>query len=71
MERLNTEAFYQCVECGHIHRARVDKVIDLLNGLHYATYCAKCKDVTKQLWVGNTEDEKYLYYDPVLDKKMY
>lgn len=71
MERLNNEALYQCSECGHIHRARVDKVIDLDNDLHYATYCTKCKEVTKQLWVGEDETDKYLYMDIILDQRYY
>ena len=65
------EAFYQCTECGHIHRAQVDKVIDLENDLHYATYCPRCKKVKKHLWAGEDESDKYLYMDINLDERYY
>ena len=72
MERLSSnEALYQCSECGHIHRARVDKVIDLDDNLYYATYCQKCKTIEKHLWVGEDESEKYIYMDIILDEKFY
>jgi ribosomal protein L44E len=72
MERLNcNEEYYQCAECGNIHRAQVDKTIDLDDDLHYATYCPKCKKVTKQLWVGEDKSDKYIYMDIVLDERYY
>ena len=72
MERLTcNEQYYQCSGCGYIHRAQVDKVIDLKNDLYYATYCPKCKEITKQLWVGEDESEVYALYDNTLDIRYY
>lgn len=68
---LHNEEYYQCTECGHIHRAQVDKVIDLDDDLYCATYCPKCKEITKQLWVGEDKDEISYYYDVTMDRRYY
>ena len=69
--REHKEANYQCIECGNIHLACTDKVIDLCDNIYYATVCPHCRDVTKHLWVGENDDDKYLWMDTVLDSRYY
>ena len=72
MEDLrHLEQFYQCSECGSIHRSYIKKVEDLCYGIYYETYCPKCKSVEKHLWVGQDKDEIYEFYNPVLDSRYY
>lgn len=67
----NKELYYQCIKCGNIHRVKIDKVYDLGDDIYYATICPKCKEMRKHLFVGESEDEKYLYYDITLDSRYY
>ena len=69
--REHKEANYQCIECGNIHHACTDKVIDLCDNVYYATVCPHCRDVTKHLWVGEDDADKYLWVDTVLDERYY
>ena len=65
------ESYYQCVQCGNIHKEYDDEMIDLDTDVYYATVCSHCRGVTKHLWVGENESEKYSLYDPVLDSRYY
>ena len=65
------EQFYQCNQCGEIHRSYIKKVKDLNNDIYYETYCPKCQEVVKHLWVGQDEGEISYYYDVTLDKRYY
>ena len=65
------EEWFQCSVCGNTHQEYCDEIIDLGNDMYYATVCSKCRSVTKHICVGEREDEKYLYYDPVLDSRYY
>lgn len=72
MEELKYyEQFYQCNECGSIHRSYIKKVKDLDNGVYYEAYCPKCKGAKKHLWVGQEESEIYEFYNPILDLRFY
>lgn len=65
------ERFYQCNQCGNIHRSYIIKVKDLDNDVYYKTYCPKCRGVQKHLWVGQDESEIYEFYNPILDSRYY
>lgn len=67
-ECRHNEQYYQCLECGRVHRANTEKVIDLGDDTYYETLCPNCRGVTKHLWVGADEDDIYMYYDVTLDE---
>lgn len=62
---------YQCIKCGGIHSVDINKVFDLGDDIYYAVYCPKCRGLRKHLDLGTDKSDKYLYYDPILDEKMY
>ena len=65
------ESYYQCVQCGNIHKEYDDEMIDTQTDIYYATVCSHCRGVVKHLWVGDTEDEVYELYDNTLDSRYY
>ena len=65
------EELFQCTTCGNIHKEYSDEVINLDNDVYYATVCGHCRGVTKHLWIGSDESEKYELYDPVKDSRYY
>ena len=65
------ESYYQCVQCGNIHKEYDDEMIDLDTDIYYATTCRSCRELTKHLCVGDTEDEIYELYDNTLDSRFY
>lgn len=69
--RRHKESYYQCVQCGNIHKEYDDETIDLGNDMYYATVCSKCRSVTKHICVGEHEDEIVYYADVTLDKRYY
>lgn len=71
MDTLRQEANYQCTVCGEIHSTRMDKVIDLGDDIYYATVCPHCRGVMTHLWVGDNDEDKYLWADVTLDKRYY
>ena len=62
---------YQCIKCGDIHNADINKVFDLGDDIYYATYCPACRGVVKHLDVGEDESEIYELYDNTLDSRYY
>lgn len=73
MEELTykEQQFYQCIKCGKVHSADINKVIDLNDDIYYGVYCSHCRGVTKHLWAGETEEDRYLWEDPVFDERYY
>lgn len=72
MDTLNNkERYYQCIKCGNIHRVNIEKTFDLGDDIYYAAVCPECREMRKHLFVGKSEDEKYLYYDVTLDSRYY
>ena len=65
------ESYYQCVQCGNIHKEYDDEMIDTQTDLYYATVCSHCRGVTTHLWVGENESEIYELYDNTLDSRYY
>ena len=68
--RVN-EQFYQCIDCGCVHRSNIDKVDNLGDAIYYGNYCPHCRGTTKHLWVGKNESEVIEFYDHVLDERYY
>lgn len=72
MEELKYyKQLYQCNQCGEIHRSYIKKVKNLGNDIYYETYCPKCREVVKHLWVGQDESDIYMLADPIMDKRYY
>ena len=65
------ESYYQCVQCGNIHKEYDDEIIDTQTDIYYVTVCSHCRGVKKHLWVGDTEDEIYELYDNTKDSRYY
>ena len=65
-----SKAFYQCTQCGTVHRIEQRK-IEITDELYILAWCPHCKEVNKQLWVGKDELEIKELYDVVLDARYY
>lgn len=61
--------FFQCLECGEVYKLKIHYNIE--NDLYTKMSCPHCRDETMHLWVGNKPEDKYIYYDPVLDSRYY
>ena len=61
---------YQCMNCGHLHWIEDPPEIND-DELYTETKCKKCQRITNHLWVGDTPEDLYLYYDVTLDSKYY
>lgn len=69
--KRHKQEWFQCTTCGNIHKDYTDEIINLKNGVYYATVCQSCRGVTRHLWVGENEDEIYELYDSTLDSRYY
>ena len=65
-----SKAFYQCVQCGTVHKIEDDK-IKVSDDLYNKTWCPHCREITKQLWVGNNPEDVYMFEDITLDNRYY
>ena len=64
-----SSGYVQCQQCGAVHTTKMK--IDIENNLYTELKCPKCRGVTQHLWCGDTEDDVYLYYNPVTDSRFY
>lgn len=65
------ESYYQCVQCGNIHKEYDDEIIDTQTDIYYVTVCPKCRQMRKHLDVGREESDIIYYADITLDKRYY
>ena len=61
--------FFQCLKCGNVHREKMNFNIE--SDLYIKLVCPNCRDETMQLWVGDREEDKYIYYDLIIDERYY
>lgn len=61
--------FFQCLKCGNIHQRKMKFNIE--SDLYIQLNCPHCRDETTQIWAGDKEEDKYIYYDPVMDSRYY
>lgn len=59
---------FQCQQCGCIHKEKVQYDIEKL---HTSMICPRCRGETLHLWVGNSPDDLYMLYNPVVDSRFY
>ena len=64
------QSFYQCTQCGTVHKIE-DNKIKISDELYSSVWCPHCKEITKQLWVGNIPEEIVELYNVVLDPRYY
>jgi hypothetical protein len=64
------QAFYQCVLCGTVHKIE-DSRIEITDELYSLVWCPHCKEITKQLWVGDKPEDVSLFVDVALDQRYY
>ena len=68
MSGNSEKIFIQCTHCGYIYEANVEICDD---DLYVDCKCARC-DNERGLYIGdNLLEDKYLFYDPVLDERYY
>lgn len=67
MEKAEDRTYLQCTNCGEVYDVYEDISIE---DLYVQSYCPKCGH-TRALNIGNSEDEKYLFYDPCMDDRYY
>ena len=67
MGRSEDRTFLQCTDCGKIYDVYDDISIE---ALYVHSCCPRCGHI-RALNIGNSEDEKYLYYDVSLDERYY
>lgn len=58
---MKTGAYFQCTKCGQIHQIEMSYNID--SDLYIDLYCGQCDAETKQLWVGENPEDKFIYMD--------
>lgn len=67
MRESEDRTYLQCANCGNIYdvenRIPIDK-------LYIDSYCPIC-NYSRALNIGDSKDDKYLYYDPHMDEKFY
>lgn len=63
------ESLVQCQVCGKVHKIKMRNAPE--DYLFTEEFCPRCRDETKHLWVGNKEEDLYLYYDPMYDIRYY
>lgn len=68
--RTREKSQYQCMNCGHLHWIEDPPDIDE-NEIYTKTRCNRCKKTVNHLWVGNQDEDKYIYYDVVNDERFY
>ena len=69
-----TEQFYQCQECGHLHKVEVKNTepdSETNDKLYKSLWCVHCKVVTQQLDCGTQADDVYIYYNVNVDPNYY
>ena len=64
------KARFQCMNCGHLHWIEDPPEIDE-SELYTKVKCKRCQRMTNHLWVGDTPEDTYLYYDVTKDSKYY
>ena len=53
---------FQCMNCGHLYWIEDPPKIDE-DELYMKMKCGRCKEMTQHLWVGERDEDKYVYYD--------
>lgn len=66
---MGEEGWVQCSVCGKVHKVEVCNSPE--DYLFVEEFCPRCRDETKHLWVGDKEEDLYLYYDPTCDHRYY
>jgi len=64
------KAQYQCMCCGEVYWIEDPPDIDK-DELYVKMKCKCCGKTENHLWVGEREEDKYLYYDCTIDSRYY
>lgn len=67
---VEDRAQFQCMNCGYLHWLENPPNIDE-DDLYIKMACKHCKTITNHLWVGNREEDKYIYYDVTKDSRYF
>ena len=65
---MDEKGYYQCQSCGEIHRKKIKFNI---NELYVKFLCPCCKERTSHLWVGDNEEDKWLYMNINIDPSLF
>lgn len=65
---MKTEGYYQCCSCGTVHYIKYPYKA---NDLYSTLWCNECEDEENHLWVGDTMDDIYIYYDVTKDERYF
>ena len=63
------EQWYQCQECGSLHREK--KRFDIEDDMYIQLKCPNCRGDTSHIWVGEDPKDVYLYGNSNLDSRYY
>ena len=63
-------AQFQCIHCGHLYWIEDPPNIDE-DKLYISLQCNHCRQTTKHLWVGEHDEDKYIYYDLSADPRYF
>ncbi len=66
---MGKRAQFQCIQCGAIYWIEDPPEID--EELYTKMRCEHCGQMTNHLWVGERDEDKYLYYDLNADPRYY
>lgn len=64
------KAQFQCMHCGTLHWIEDPPNIND-NELYVTLKCGHCRQMAKHLWVGEQDEDKYIYYDVTKDSRYY
>ena len=62
--------YFQCTECGQVHYIDMEYKIDQ-DEIYNRLYCNRCETDTKQLWVGENPEDRFIYMDINVDPNYY
>lgn len=65
---MDDKGYYQCQLCGFIHH---EKTRFNINDLYVEMPCPCCHELSRHLWVGDKEEDKYLYMNVNIDQRYY
>lgn len=61
---------FQCMNCGTLHWIKDPPNIDD-DELYTKIRCRHCQQMANHLWVGDTPEDTYIYYDVIKDNRYY
>ena len=66
---MKDEGWAQCQVCGYLHKVKTKDTSE--DDLYIEEHCPRCRDGTKHLWCGESQEDVYIYYNLNADPRYY